>query len=57
MFNFQLENMAKTKGYAQQIEARNKKKLSDSSRRTLSDTRLRADAARPAPRVTDIYHT
>ena len=44
--------MAKTRQYAQQIEARNKKKLAESSRRTLSDTRLPK-----ASRVTDVYDT
>ena len=51
-----MQNMIKTKEYAQQIEARNKKRLADVSRRTLSDTRLRPEPFRP-PRVTDIYET
>ncbi|CAM2711010.1 unnamed protein product [Rotaria socialis] len=41
-----MEKLAKTRQYAQQIEARNKKKLSDGSRRTYSDTRLPAEASK-----------
>lgn len=45
-----LDKIAKTRQYAQQIEARNRKKISEASRRTLSDTRL------PKPtRVNDVY--
>ncbi|CAF2559743.1 unnamed protein product [Rotaria sp. Silwood2] len=43
-----LDKMVKTRQYAQQIEARNKKKLADVSRRTLSDTRLRPEASKPS---------
>ncbi|CAF0864304.1 unnamed protein product [Rotaria sp. Silwood1] len=43
-----LDKMVKTRQYAQQIEARNKKKLADVSRRTLSDTRLRTEASKPS---------
>ena len=36
----------KTKEYAQLVESRNKKKLADAPRRTLSDTRAPADASK-----------
>lgn len=44
-----MEKAAKTRQYAQQIEARNKKKITELARRTLSDTRLPK-----ASRVTDV---
>ncbi|CAF4001090.1 unnamed protein product [Rotaria sordida] len=43
-----LDTLTKTRQYAQQIEAKNKKKLSDISRRTLSDTRLRTGPSKPS---------
>jgi hypothetical protein len=46
--------MAKTREYAQQVEARNKKKISTYSRRTLSDTRLPTESSK-TQRVTDVY--
>ncbi|CAF1399538.1 unnamed protein product [Didymodactylos carnosus] len=40
------DKMNKTKEYAQQIEERNKKKLADAPRRTLSDTRSPTEASK-----------
>ncbi|CAF4371318.1 unnamed protein product [Rotaria sp. Silwood2] len=40
------DKLTKTKEYAQQVELRNKKKLAEAPRRTLSDTRIPNDASK-----------
>ena len=50
----QSEKLAKTREYAQQVEARNKKKLFHAAQRTYSDTRIPHKGS-PSQRVTDRY--
>lgn len=54
-FVIQSDKLTKTKEYAQQIEFRNKKKLAEAPRRTLSDTRLPTEVSK-TQRVFSHFH-